>query len=160
MFVHYEEAVWDPRVLATRVNQIDSYPDLSANPLDPPELASGVKEIAGCLALVASNLIHLPGKLAGVLGSCFATVAFNLLHRPDKLAGAELRDRCRAKTNIFAFKSGAGVVSCHGCLSLSHERLIPHAVCVGSFNPEPTATAGVTLAGHRRRRLGTGGCAV
>jgi hypothetical protein len=56
----------DPHVLATWVNEIDGYFGVSAEAFDPPELASGVKKIAGCLVPVANNLFHRPGKLAGV----------------------------------------------------------------------------------------------
>jgi hypothetical protein len=56
--------------------------DVTAKLFDPPELASGVKKILGCPALLANNLIHLPDKLAGVV-----PIASNHFFHRDRLGG-------------------------------------------------------------------------
>ena len=56
--------------------------------LDPSELASEVKEIEWLRLFQPDNLIHLPGKLAGVCeAASFGPVAANLIHLPDKPGG-------------------------------------------------------------------------
>ena len=55
-------------MLVTWVNEIDGYSRFSRR-VDPSELVSAVKKIGWLRFSEPGNLIHLPGKLAGVFDS-------------------------------------------------------------------------------------------
>jgi len=80
--------VGDPCRLVRQVNQIARLHAHRAGQSPSPAGRAGRGRAVKGLPLLAANLVHPPGKLAGV--GCEVSgfhLAVNLLHPPDKLAG-------------------------------------------------------------------------